>query len=168
MRIYDKAIERGYKDGRHWIRCELVLKQDRAINFVKLEDPLGVKFRGVVHNYLRFVTPNEKDTNKRRWQMRKYWSDFLENADKITVYARKDIEYNISRLYRYVFCQSGNSIDTYIRCFGLNKFLEDLLKRDTKLTPKQKYLIEQSKLLYEQGENITEDVLNSLAANYKK
>lgn len=35
LRIYDKARERGLKDGQHWIRCELVLKQDRAIEFVK-------------------------------------------------------------------------------------------------------------------------------------
>ena len=73
MRIYDKAVERGFDDGRHWVRCELVLKQDRAVEFIRNNDEIGKKYRGVIHNYFRFVTPSKTDTNKRRWKMREYW-----------------------------------------------------------------------------------------------
>lgn len=167
MRIYDKARERGFTDGRHWIRCELVLKQDRATNFIMNEEPLGVKYRGVIHNYFRFVSPNKKDLNKRRWKTRRYWRKFLDGVEKISVYSKKEIDYNISRLHRYVVHQSGNSVDTYIRCVGLNAFFEKLLKRDTKLTPRQKLLIEQCNLLYEQGEEITEETILKLSQIYK-
>ena len=167
MRIYDKAIERGYKDGRHWIRCELVLKQDRAVEFIKNKEKLGVKFRGVIHNYFRFVKPKKTDSNKRRWDMRDYWKNFLEDAECISVYSRKDIDYNLCRLNRYVFGQAGNSIDTYIKCVGLVRFLEDLIKRDSKINSKQKYLIEQSKMLIEQGKPVDEGVIEELSQNYK-
>lgn len=167
MRIYDKAIERGYKDGRHWIRCELVLKQDRAVNFILCPEPLGTKFRGVIHNYFRFVTPSKKDVNKRRWKTSKYWQNFLNNAEKISVYTPKDIDYNLSRLNRYVFGQAGNSIDTYIKCVGLVGFLDDLIKRSSRLNPKQKYLIEQSKALIEMNEPVTEDILEILQEGFK-
>ncbi len=167
MRIYDKARERGFCDGRHWVRCELVLKQDRATNFILNPEPLGVKYRGVIKNYFRFVSPNKNDMNKRRWQTRRYWRNFLDNVEPISVYSKKEIDYNISRLQRYVFHQSGNSVDTYIRCVGLSVFFEKLLKRDTKLTPRQKLLIEQCQALYEQGEEITEETILKLLSIYK-
>ena len=167
MRIYDKAIERGYDDGRHWVRNELVLKQDRAVEFIRNKEDLGVKFRGVIHNYFRFVKPKKSDSNKRRWEMRDYWRNFLEDAEKISVYTPKDIDYNLSRLNRYVFGQAGNSIDTYIKCVGLVQFLDDLVKRDSRLNPKQKYLIEQCKLLIEQDKPVDEAVIEELSHNFK-
>ncbi len=174
LRIYDKAIERKYTDGRHWIRCELMLKQDRAAKFLKNSEPLGVKFRGVIHNYLRFVTPSKTDSNKRRWKMRKYWSDFLDGAEKISLYTKKDIDYNLSFLHRYVFNQAGNSVFTYIQCVGVTAFLEELLgfkedgkMKDRKLNVKQKYLIQQCKLLCDSNETITKETIDELEKNYK-
>ena len=168
MRIYDKAVERGIKDGRHWVRCELILKQDRAVQFIKNTEEIGKKFRGVIHNYFRFVTPSKKDSNRRRWKTRDYWLKFLEDAEKISVYTRKDIDYNLCRLNKYVFKQAGNSIDTYIRCVGVFKFFEELVKRSSKLNPKQRYLIEQCRLLYEQGEQIDESTIEELSRNFKE
>lgn len=141
IRIYDKARERKLHDGRHWIRCETVFKQDRAFEFIKNELPIGEKLRGVLHNYLRFVTPNKNDINKRRWNIRKYWADFLGDVDKISVYTPKDVEYNLSRLSRFVFKQAGNSIHTYIKCQGLSEFITEVLERGTRLTKHQKALI---------------------------
>lgn len=168
MRIYDKAIERGFKDGRHWIRCELVLKQDRAVEFIRNQEEIGKKFRGVIHNYFRFIAPSKTDSNRRRWKTRDYWNKFLENAEKISVYTPKDIEYNLGRLNQYVFGQAGNSIDTYIKCVGLVRFLDDLMRRNTKLTPKQKYLIEQCKLLVAENKAIDETIIEELSQNYKQ
>lgn len=165
LRIYDKAFERGFH-GRHWIRCELVLKQDNAVKFLNDSQPLGVKYRGVIYNYLRFVTPSKTDTNKRRWKMRKYWADFLDNAERISLFTKKEIDYNVSRLSKYVFGQAGNSIDTYIKCMGLNNFLEQLLQRDSKLSAKQKYLIEQCKFKVANNEEVSEKVINEFSLNY--
>lgn len=168
MRIYDKAAERGIKDGRHWIRCELVLKQDRAVQFIMNNELVGKKFRGVIYNYFRFVTPSDTDRNKRRWEMRDYWRNFLENVEKISVYTPKDIEYNLCRLNKYVFGQAGNSIDTYIKCVGLIKFLDDLVKRSSQLNAKQRFLIEESKALIEMNEAVDESVLEELSSRFKQ
>lgn len=167
MRIYDKAFERGYTDGRHWIRCEIVLKQDRAVQFILNPLPLGEKFRGVIHNYFQFVTPSQTDSNKSRWKMRDYWSRFLDDAEKISVFTKKDIDYNLSRLSRYVFEQAGNSIDTYLRCVGLTEFLDKLLQRSSKLNAKQRYLIEQCKLLVADNMVINGDVIRELSCDYE-
>lgn len=165
LRIYDKARERGFKDGRHWIRCELVLKQERATEFVKNPLPIGEKFRGAITNYLRFCVPSS-DSNKRRWDTRQYWLDFIDNAEKISLFSKKEVDYNLSRLSRYVFHQAGNSIDTYIRCEGLISFLEQLVERGSKLSPRQKYLIEQSRLLIQDNKAITRDDLEVIDKNY--
>lgn len=167
MRIYDKAAERGFYDGRHWVRLELVLKQDRATNFILNPAPIGKKLRGVIANYFRFVTPSKGDTNKSRWKMRKYWSDFLSNAERISVFTRKDIDYNLSRVHRYLFHQAGNSIEVYIRCVGLVKFLESLHEREfSRLSPKQKFLIRESEMLYKTGEQITDETIRYLKTCY--
>ena len=34
VRIYDKAAERGFDDGRHWVRVELQLRRERARGFL--------------------------------------------------------------------------------------------------------------------------------------
>lgn len=34
IRIYDKAAERGFDDGRHWIRVEMQLRRERALSFL--------------------------------------------------------------------------------------------------------------------------------------
>lgn len=167
MRIYDKAVERGYKDGRHWVRCELVLKQDRAVQFILNKSELGEKFRGVIKNYFRFVKPSKTDSNKARWAIRDYWEKFLSDSERIKVYVPKDIDYNLSRLHRYVFSQAGNSIDTYIKCVGLLPFLDNLLKRESRLTPKQKYLIEQCSALIGAGVAVDEQVLEELSKNFR-
>ena len=68
LRIYDKVQERGFKDGRHWIRVELQLKDERALAFIQRTEPIGERWTGVLANYLRFVDePNGFDTNRWRW-----------------------------------------------------------------------------------------------------
>lgn len=163
MRIYDKAVERGFKDGRHWVRCELVLKQDRAVQFLKRSEPIGEKFRGVIAGYFRFIDPQSSDSNRSRVKMRDYWAEFLDNAAKISVYSRKDIDYNLGRVQHYVIHQAGNSIDTYIKIVGIVKFLDDLFKRHTKLTPHQKHLINQCKSAYNNGEKVDPELLQAIS-----
>lgn len=145
MRIYDKAIERGFFDeDLHWVRLELVLKQDRATNFILNPVPLGEKFRGVISKYFRFLTPSKTDSHRDRWKTRQYWLDFLGAVDPISVFTPKTIEYNLPRLHHYVMEMAGNSVETYIRCVGLYDFFDNLLKRGTKgLTPQQRFLVKE-------------------------
>lgn len=45
-------------------------------------------------------------------------------------------------------------------------FLEQLVERGSKLSPRQKYLIEQSRLLIQDNKAVTRDVLDVLDKNY--
>lgn len=144
-RVYDKARERGYTDDRYWIRCETVFKDEYALNFIRNKLPLGEKYCGILKNYLRFVEPNKSDSNKRRWKTSKFWDKFLGNCNKVKLYTPKTVDYNLSRIGRYVFHQAGNSVDTYIKCVGLTQFLEELRLRGQSLNVHQKRIINEYK-----------------------
>lgn len=162
IRIYDKARERGFNDGRHWTRVEVVFKQERALAFLSDPNPLGIKFRGVIYNYLRFVTPSKSDDNKSRWSIRKYWLNFLGDVEKISIFSRKPVDYNLSRLSHYVFHQAGNSIDTYIKCQGLISFLESILDRNSRLNAHQKHLIIQFRDQMNDKDVISDEMIDNI------
>lgn len=90
LRVYEKNFERqqkGYEvETPIWNRWELVLKHEKANDFVTryLEDgySFGGLFKGILTDLIRFVEPGE-DTNKSRWQICTWWSDFLEKTAPI-------------------------------------------------------------------------------------
>lgn len=121
FRIYDKSLERGGLDY-HWTRFEMQLRDKSALNFLLDKHSVGEKFYGVINNNLRFIEPNATDSNRRRWGSPKWWTEFLQSTLKISVFTKKDVEYNMSKLEHYVFDQAGKSVYTYIKCKGLVEF----------------------------------------------
>lgn len=151
IRIYDKAAERGFAD-RHWIRVELQLRQARAGEFVRelllQESDVGTLFRGVLYNYLRYVEPDDFDTNRWRWPLKDYWANLLESVGRIQLYKKPGTEYNIFNLQDFVLGQAGNAIDTYIRIRGVDGFMEDLNHRPNKnIKAQYRELIREAEML---------------------
>lgn len=144
IRFYDKAKERGGL-GYHWVRCELQLRRERALEFLKLKVGWGERYFGVLNNYLRFIVPSKSDSNRRRAPSPVWWDMFLQSVQKISLYTPKGVEYNLTKLERYLFQQAGNSIDTYIQCVGVLKFREMLKHRDSLLNANQQALIDEYK-----------------------
>lgn len=140
IRIYDKAAEKGFTD-RHWVRCELQLRRDRALNFIKHPEALGAKLAKVLNNYVRFIVPDGTQTNKWRCETDPMWAAFIGTLEKISIFTKKDTEYNLSRIERYVLHQPGNCIDTLIKCYGVEGFIERLMGRDTQLKPHHQAII---------------------------
>lgn len=159
IRIYDKARERGFEDGRHWIRVELQLRDERADKFLRLcmsqfndsdhlpgtftatgecaeNLTLGQAFSGVVLNYLRIVEPCDNDSNKSRWKMADYWSDFLEHVSAISIYTAPGGAYNEARCKNYVFNLAGNAVSCMVEFYGVDDFLSQLEARTCKPNPK--------------------------------
>lgn len=146
FRIYDKAAERGFDDSKHWIRFEMQLRRDMAYRMieqiVKVEYAVGKIFAGVVENYLRFVTPNKKDSNRRRWSTARYWRDLIGDVLPLSLWVRKDVEYNKQACERYVYGMAGNSVKALIELDGLEKFAENLEKRRSKkISPKIRQMV---------------------------
>lgn len=144
-RIYDKAAERGFLDGQHWIRVELVLRNSNATNAI-LEilsrKSVGVVFSGVLRNYLCYLSPS-LDSNKSRWEIAQYWLDLLGSIEPISLWHNPGLEYNIFNLQRLLVDQMGGALITWKLICGLDS-LEDLLqKRTKKLNPKYQLLLQQ-------------------------
>lgn len=142
VRIYDKAAERGFGSERHWVRVEMQLRDDRALAFIQAPEPIGVKFRGVLHNYVRYVEPDELDSNRWRWPMKQYWADLIEGIEKIRLFTSPGIEYNLMKLDRYVFDQAGGAIQTAMAIHG-PAFFDKLRNRTVSSNPKYERLLKE-------------------------
>lgn len=146
IRIYDKATERGYDSSKlHWVRCELQLKDVNAKGFVDrlLHNDLSDVYLGVLKNYLSFRIPTN-DSNKRRWPEARWWSEFLDNAVRISIWSKPGVDYNLSACERYVMTQPIGSIKTLIEIYGKEAFLEMVRKAPAPKNPKYKQLIAQT------------------------
>lgn len=144
IRIYDKAIERGYDDDTHWVRVEMQLRDDLALSFVSqfFDHEIGDLFAGVLCNYLRYVEPSS-DLNKSRWPMSDYWESLVGAARAIPLWSAPGVDYNLSNLENFVLSQAGNAIRTYVKIAGYPKLRDELdkLDRDVELPTKYKRLL---------------------------
>lgn len=147
LRFYDKAAERGLS-GVHWSRAEMVLKRQRAFEFIRIlfdehdgkVSGIQALFWGVLNNYLRFVVPSEDDSNKSRWETASWWSDFVGEAIAVQLFVKPGAEYNLYATERYVYNQSGNSLLTLIMCRGLDAIVDGIIHRDPLFSAKYQNL----------------------------
>lgn len=144
VRIYDKAAERGFDDGRHWVRVELQLRDRRAEEFARLPMPIGEAFAGVLLNYLRFVEPDEADSNKSRWRMTDYWADLIGDVGRIKVFTVPGGEYNEEKCRHFVFDMAGNAIDAMLQmCDSVDDFLVQVYTRRCRPNPKYDLIVKE-------------------------
>lgn len=164
FRIYNKKYEVEKKtkkkldDVEHWVRFEMQLRNDNAMEFIKnyvlLDYNVGGCFLAVVNNYLRFVRPGS-DSNKSRWSVAPWWSKFITVTEKISLYSKKDVDYNIWRCHNYVINQAGRSTLAYIDCVGVEQYLKELNNLSYDDNPKyQKMVDDYNQELFERGEGI--------------
>ncbi|MBR6050299.1 MAG: replication initiation factor domain-containing protein [Clostridia bacterium] len=160
IRIYDKARERNYTDGTHWVRVELQLRNDRALAFSRIKEDIGAAFAGVLLNYLRYVVP-QLDSNPSRWPLTEYWSNLIKSANRISIYIKPGTEYNLLQCENYVFNQAGNAIDALIDLYGVDLFVEKLKSRSTKPNPKYVQAVESAKIsAAEKREKVLDEIFD--------
>ena len=142
IRIYDKAAERDLQNV-HWIRVEMQMRDEIAAGFIDglLKHSTGVQFRGVLHNYLRYVVDPGTDENMSRWPMADYWSKLLEGVQQIRCWSAPGVEYNEFHLSNYVINQAGNALDCYLKIFGVEDLIRELGQRSVKMSPKYQRLL---------------------------
>lgn len=144
IRIYDKAAERGLPKTQHWVRVELQLRRERAAQFAfaAVSEPIGTLFRGVLVNYVRYVDDPGTDSNRWRWPMKPYWADLIDQVERISIFVKPGVEYNIRQLDHYVFDQAANAIGASIDIYGAPFFMEQIQRRRSD-NPKYRKLVEQ-------------------------
>ena len=162
IRIYDKAAERDLQDC-HWIRVEMQMRDEIAQGFIAglMSKPVGTQFRGVLHNYLRYVVDPGTDENMSRWPMADYWQDLIEGVGQIRVWSAPGIDYNEFHLSNYVINQAGNALDCYLRIFGMEDLIRELGQRSVKMSPKYLRLLAKYKEL-KRGVSDAGSVLSAL------
>ena len=143
IRIYDKAAEQDLPEDQHWVRVELQLRDERAEAFCFDPAPIGVLFRGVLVNYVRYVDDPGTDSNRWRWPMKDYWENLIEQVGRIRLYVKPGIEYNIRQLDTFVFEQAGNAISAAVEIYGAPFFLRKIQERNISENPKYRRLVEQ-------------------------
>lgn len=144
IRIYDKAAERDLPEEQHWVRVELQLRRERASQFAfaAVSEPIGILFRGVLVNYVRYVDDPGTDSNRWRWPMKPYWANLIDQAGRISIFVKPGVEYNIRQLDHYVFDQAANAIGASIDIYGAPFFMEQIQRRRSE-NPKYRKLVEQ-------------------------
>lgn len=149
IRIYDKAAERGYRHERHWIRVELQLRQDRALEAFKLlfqRESIGMVASGIIRNYCMFVTPTA-DSNRARWPIAEYWQRVLDGMEKLRVWYSPGEEYNFSKTENHLIHQYGQIIQVLDQIYpeGLDPLLARSREAHPVLKPKYQAVIDKER-----------------------
>ena len=145
IRVYDKRAERhAWEEVEHWIRFEVQLRDSSAAGFVIARGSIGEKFRGIVTQYLNYRDPVVDDSNKSRWPLSSWWSDFLEAAAALSVHTKHETEYNKDRLDCHVYDRNHNSIKTEILSDGLPAFLTKIFGHTEDMPQKYEKVLQAS------------------------
>lgn len=150
VRIYNKALERGYSEadlGSKWLRVEMQLRHGNAqqlINEWLGSDNLQKYFCGHLLYLCRFLAkPNDKK-NSQRINTAGFWKDFIGRVEKIPFVSSPGSDYNKSKLQRFLDNQCASSIKTRLLLDGddyVREFLSHFLQESIILNPDQKALI---------------------------
>lgn len=138
IRIYDKCAERGLPVTQHWIRIEMQLRDDRALQFVSQKEEIGILFRGVLLNYVRYVDDPGNDTNCSRWPLKDYWQNLVDDVERIRIFVKPGVEYNVSNLDHFVFDQAGAALHCALKLYGPSYVFQKALSKD--ISDNKKYM----------------------------
>lgn len=164
FRIYDKAAERGYDaeklTGFSWVRWEGQFRHNNALEFIKNceNDYVGNVFKGVLLNYFRACDNSKTDSNKRRWKTSHWYEKFIGEIQKVSLFTKCDVDYNLYKVENYVYTQAGNALDLLFKIKGTETVLRELSERKPETSAKYKELYNR----YKQG-NLQENSLEAPA-----
>lgn len=176
FRFYDKAAERNKSDViPHWVRCEIQLRRGRAFEFIRLleqeNETVDNLYFLVLNNYLRFVKPDETDSNKSRWDLADHWVLFATSvtSDSKSLFVQPGLDYNLAKLDHVVENQFGGGVFTYYKIHGIQRLIDTLVKKFTtaKLNPKYQRLLDEEQIRIEYAEEHLSEV-DFLNDDYEK
>lgn len=161
LRIYDKRIERNAADEYdHWVRSELQLRHKHAEQFIRFliggqaYSPNGdviiehlrldSLYFSVLNHFIRFIDIDANDdSNKWRKPMRDHWKKFAHSVttQRISLYVKPGVEYNLLRLDHTVEQQYAGMIYTYIQCHSIDELVNAVSKKRGNLSVKHRQII---------------------------
>lgn len=146
FRIYDKAKERGFKN-LHWVRFEIQLRDENAKSFAYtsyLGYDLGISVSMLINNYIRFIEPD--DSNKTRCSTSEWWQKIIDTTQKITLFHKPGVDYNLAKMVQYYTGTLGNGLYTLLECLGTEEFVKQVHEnRSPNFPPKYSSIIQEHK-----------------------
>jgi DNA relaxase NicK len=114
VRIYNKGAQMNWsgEDGDSvYMRVEMEAKKENAEQLVTqlLDHGFGV-VPSLLRHYLDFKVPNEGDTNKCRWDTAPWWSDFLDECEKVRLSVKKVATRTIDSVKEWLHRQAAPSL----------------------------------------------------------
>lgn len=176
FRFYDKAAERNKSDViPHWIRCEIQLRRARAYEFIRLleqeNETVDNLYFLVLNHYLRFVKPDETDSNKSRWNLADHWVAFATSVttESRSLFVKPGLDYNLAKLDNVVENQFGGGVYTYCKIHGIQTLVDRLQEKfkTIKLNPKYQRLLDDEQIRIEYAEEHLAEV-DFLNDDYEK
>lgn len=184
IRIYDKRIEQNAQQFTdHWIRSEIQLRHGNSLSaiqlltaeyeehgavrkFIRDPKPIDEVYFLIMNNYLRYVEPNEGDSNKWRWSMAEHWKKFAESVTEysVSLWSKPDGDYTVLNLDRFVVDMAGGAIFTWVSLFGVDNLLEVCRSRASSLNPKYRHLLA-AESVDDPDDAVFDMVLNNLTDN---
>lgn len=152
LRIYNKALERGFPDTEKWVRFEYQLRDisaDRFLNHLYHCDSLGRAFKDFINESVKFtIKPNIASIanhNQGRLNAVGWWKNFVKGAGKVTRFETPGVEYNMAACQKYLDTQAGNSLYTFVAGHGgdITPLIEIIQQHEDRINDKQKALIRQ-------------------------
>lgn len=136
LRIYNKALERGYPDTEKWVRFEYQLRNESAgrfLNHLLTCGELGQAYKDLIASQVTFTTKtNDMRVNSQRsMQPVLWWAKLVAGAGKVTRFEAPGVEYNLEYCHKYLNHQVGPSLAAYVSAHGGNvEPLLDLVKQN--------------------------------------
>lgn len=158
IRFYDKKREQQVKKifcpFEFWQRYEIVLKRERAIDFVeKLRsgENFSDLYLKVMSGLIRFIEPSD-DQNKARWEISPFWDDFIKGSEPIKL-ERKNLDPSIFKTISWMDQSVIGSLQLLVEIAKMGNF--DLLEilKNSKIREKsdrQKSILNEFDLLSEE------------------
>jgi len=127
IRIYDKAKQMGKE--MHWVRFEIVLRNDYAVqaaNALAESENLGLTVSGIIDDKFAFI---ELDNNNiSRCSVASWWSEFLGEIKGVKLTSKQKFNHNIDEHKQWLQDSCGRIIAKVIAAIGQEAFNRDILE----------------------------------------
>lgn len=152
IRFYDKKLERQDKNldviEESWVRTEIQLRRQLALSTAIViayeSDSIGTVISRILKNYVNFLVPNKKDTNKRRWKVCSWWEKFLGDVTPLQL-SQKAPDRTIQRSYDWLKDDVAPTMAMMFELFegDMTIFYDLIYQGTTRLSKKHEMMINQ-------------------------